>query len=113
MAVERSRGSTGHVQKVYLPFSEEPQAYYDDHDITLAGDGRWVLDTVKRGDLFRISAVSNIGNGDNEAFAAGHVAPLPWDSEQYSVWYAGIPVVTGSAADTSPDYFWKNRRMSV
>ena len=105
VAVERSRGSTGHVQKVYLPFSEGPQAYYDDHDITLVGDGRWVVESVKRGDLFRFSAVSNIGNGENEAFAARHVAPLPW--------YAGMPVVSGSAADTSPDYFWKNRRMSV
>ena len=90
-----------------LPFSEGPQAYYNDHDITLAGDGRWVLDTVKRGDLFRFSAVPNIGNGEREASAPRHVEPLPWVSKY--VWYAGMPVVSGSAADTSPDYFWKNR----
>ena len=81
MAVERNRGSTGHVQKVYLPFSERPQAYYNDHDITLAGDGRWVLDAVKRGQLLRFSAAPNMDYGEDDAFSARNVAPLAWVSE--------------------------------
>ena len=47
----------------------------------LAGDGRWVLDTVKGGELVRFSAAPNVGYGKNDAFAARHVAPLPWVSE--------------------------------
>ena len=81
MEVERNRVITGYVRKVYLLFSEGLQAYYNDHDITLAGDGRWVLDTVKGGKLVPFSAAPNVGCGKNEGFAARHMAPLPWDSE--------------------------------
>lgn len=101
MAVERSRG--GHVRKVYLPFSTGSQAYCNGHDITLAGDGGWVLDTLKRGDLFRLAAVPNIGHGENEVFGARHVAPLPWVSEQ--VWYASMPVIFGISGGYEPGLF--------
>ena len=81
MAVERNRAITGHLRKVYLPFSEGPQAFYNDHDSTLAGNGRWVLDTVKEGELVCFSAAPNICYREYEAFAARHVAPLRWVSE--------------------------------
>ena len=81
MEAERNRVTRGHVRKVYLPFSEGPQVYYNDHDLTLAGDGRWVLDTVKEGELVRFSAAPNICYREYKAFAARHVAPLRWVSE--------------------------------